>query len=393
MITDYKQSLISDIESIHRKFISIHYSSFSDQFKRKNVQRANLYRSSIEMVDLVLKCIIVGSKSFNSDRVLRRAQLFLISYISEMDGMNDNIKITKLSSTDSYEIDIASNELQQNLQKSELDDLLCELKSRKNMKKIESPLHDSHSVHYTLFDDLDRSVQQNSNRKRSRSRMCRKNTYNTLGKSTRASSKKQKAMIIHPEYDNADPEELEVFFNHIENDQDEDIGKHSQSIQYEMKNKIAKVRYLDEKKQNPDTQNVTKNKNIDVESEDTMNPTVKYSPNKQDRTTENEEFKIQKKTNDKEIKPLKTTENIQNQPTLILSQKILDKASSAITRLHFLCSSNQLDLPEFVFERVNNLFVCSTKFLDQRFRSRHVKTRMEAKNEICEYIIHFCSLK
>lgn len=358
MATDQRQGLLSTFESMHKDFLYIHRSFFKDIMKPKNVQKQNLYQSSIEMIDLVLQCMIIGSRSFKSEKLLGKAQCFVISYISEMDKMINQIR-NKNRFDKSEGFNQINDDCQYYKQKSDLDDLLEQIESKEFKSQDVSLNHDKHVmievIHESLSDDLNHSTSHALNRQSKRSR--RKKNHRTRNSILR-NLDKQQAMEIDPQFDDPTQSEIELFFDHCKKDKEENI-------------RLPKYRKIQDNNQS---------RNINTRSRHSMVPN-KIS------ISEEREF-----LNKNRQEPKSNTINIQKHFNLNISPEIRDPSTPVTTRLNILCSNNQLNLPEFTFERKNNLFVCTTNFLNQRFCSRHLKSRIEAKKELCEFIIHFsCS--
>ncbi|KRH93780.1 hypothetical protein M153_5760004127 [Pseudoloma neurophilia] len=352
MQTVKKQNLLLTIKTMQQDFISMYQFSNTDRNINKKVEQHNFRQSSIEMIDLVLQCVIYGSTIFDSEKLLQRTQLFLLSYISEMDKLKDSqpSNIRRRPGTASHDQQVSKK-----AKMSDLDDLLEQINTQNSQMELKRPQSIEKTVQNQNKDGSNINLTDNSislsnsrnsdpqNRKREKQNNGRNNRSkhrrrsSSIKSSTMNSFIKQQALKIDPKVDNPNQEEIDHFFG---------IRKTSKTKRPEsVKNFVEK--------------NNEQPENFEVPlTESAPQPVVEQRPSR---------YKFSKQS---------TNESL-----------------PFATRLTNFCSENTFELPEFIFEKDSGAFVCCTDFLKQKFRSRHHKSRQDAKNEVCKYILEFCALK
>lgn len=325
-----KQNGIAMLEKMQQNFLNVYTERCSDASLLKSVKKDNFEQSSVTMIDLVLKCILYSHKIFDDDQLVKKAHSFLISYTKGMEKYHKS-KANKESKKKSKKEDKQQNEKVKS-GTQDLDDILEQLSRPEKRSTINSigkiqtfNPNNSFNNRNSNKFKMNTSNSNTSNNKRQRTG----NSGSSIIHSLRKQEMKEKAMRIDPNRDNPSQSEIFKYFGR---------------------------------------------KDISHGNQDTFS-----GRSKEERTSDSKSDSKKEKNSSSSTK--KSTLNYD------FLLKLSTRTSSESLRQ--FCEDNKQEMPEFIFERNQNHFICTTSFLTKSFNSGHFPTRNGAKEEILRNIIDY----
>lgn len=393
---DHTQRLFEDIKKMHQDFLNL----YSDLYKNRlfeSVNSTNFRRSSILMIDFVLQCLIQSNNVFHNSDVLEKAKLFLIAYTNEMRKsfpMNNQI----------FERRIAEN---MNPNKENL--------FNKSFEQGDVPTIDDLIKNVTSGKQNRENVRNSKETENKRSSLeCQKqiNTHEDILTSFLTEFKNSQQMDEHNQQENSkrikneNNQNLEAFiekentlFKSPKNDQfknytdSDELDKYFKTSQKRLSNNRNKSKNQDDFLQTLGLEGFLSDSHGKTSGKNRKNRNNKINCVDQSRNCNNRD--LSKDSNNQSKRNNQIYENRNNndkyhETSIIkfrIGKKGMDESVPCLKRIIHICTENSVDIPEFTFERTNDLFLCTAEFMNMKLTSRFFKGREDAKNDVCKNIM------